>query len=320
MPDHRWSAAELVEAYHLGHAAGHLVDTGLLDDQERPAAELAAAHGVDPAVLAGMLDFLAVRTDLVAKGANGFRLGPGLGPVERGLIDQYVGAYGPNVAALPEVLAGTVDGRSLTDRDRHARAFAAAPGAGAALLPGLLGQLGLDHVLDLGCGSGELLAELAARNPDFHGHGVDANPGMIDVARARALPADRIGFTVGDVTDPQTCVPEDVRTGTQALVASNLLNEFFATEGAAAGWLQRLGKAFPGRVLVVVDYYGVLGHTTEPPPLLALHDWIQLLSAQGTPPPDLDGWQAVYQDADCQLLHAVQDRKASVFVHLLRLP
>jgi SAM-dependent methyltransferase len=271
-------------------------------------------------VLGGMLEFLAARTDLVHRGETGFRLGPGLGPAERGLIDQYLGAYGPNVEALPGILSGAVDGRSLADRGRHARAFADTAGAGAALLPGLLGKLGRDHVLDLGCGSGEMLAELAGRDPAFHGHGVDANPGMIDVARARDLSPERVRFSVGDVTDPRSCVAADVRAETEVLTASNLLNEFFGTEGAAAGWLRRLGEAFPGRLLVVVDYYGVLGHSAEPPPLLALHDWIQLLSGQGTPPPDLAGWQSVYERAGCRLLHAIQDVRQSVFVHLVRLP
>jgi SAM-dependent methyltransferase len=320
MPERRWSAEDLAEAFHLAHAANHLVDIDLLDEVERSVDELAAARGLDPAVLGGMLEFLAARTDLVSRGDTGFRVGPGLGPVERGTIDQYLGAYGPNVAALPDVLTGSVDGRSLTDRVRHARAFAGAPGAGAALLPDLLARLGLDHVLDLGCGSGELLAELSGRDPAFHGHGVDANPGMIDVALARALPADRVRFSVGDVTDPQTCVPDDVRTATEVLVASNLLNEFFGTSGAAADWLRLLGKAFPGRVLVVVDYYGVLGHSADPVPHLALHDWIQLISAQGVPPPDLDGWQSVYRQAEAELLHAIQDVRASVFIHLVRLP
>lgn len=320
MPEQRWSAADLAEAFHLAHAVNHLVDADLLGDQECPVDELAAARGLDPVVLGGMLEFLAARTDLVSRGETGFRSGPGLGPAERGVIDQYLGAYGPNVAALPEILSGAVNGRSLTDRVRHARAYADTSGAGAALLPDLLGKLGIGHVLDLGCGSGELLAELAGRDPAFHGHGVDANPGMIDVACARGLPGDRVRFSVGDVTEPQACVPDDVRADTEALVASNLLNEFFGTSGAAACWLRLLGGAFPGRLLVVVDYYGVLGHRAEPPPHLALHDWIQLISAQGVPPPDLEGWQSVYRQADCRLLHAIQDSKTGVFIHLVRLP
>jgi SAM-dependent methyltransferase len=319
MPE-RWSATDLAEAFHLAHAVNHLVDAGLLDDQECPVGDLAAARGLDPVVLGGMLEFLAARTDLVSRGETGFRLGPGLGPAERGIIDQYLGAYGPNAAALPDILSCAVNGGSLTDRVRHARAYADTPGAGAALLPGLLGKLGLNYVLDLGCGSGKLLAELAGRDPAFHGHGVDANPGMIDMAWARGLPADRVRFSVGDVTDPRASVPDDVRTETEVLVASNLLNEFFGTSGAAAGWLRLLGGAFPGRLLVVADYYGVLGHSAEPPPRLALHDWIQLISAQGVPPPSLDGWQSVYVEADCQLMHAIQDPKASVFIHLVRLP
>ena len=320
MPEQRWSAADLAEAFHLAHAASHLVDAGLLDDKEYPVDELAAARGLDPVVLGGMLEFLAARTDLVSRGETGFRVGPGLGPTERGVIDQYLGAYGPNAAALPDILSGAVNARSLTNRARHARAYAGTSGAGAALLPDLFRKLSLDHVLDLGCGSGELLAKLAARDPGFHGHGVDANPAMIDLARARDLPADRVQFSVGDVTDPQACVPDDVRAGTEVLVASNLLNEFFGTLGAAADWLRLLGGAFPGCLLVVVDYYGVLGHSADPPPHLALHDWIQLISAQGVPPPDLDGWQSVYRQADCELKHVIQDSKTSVFIHLVRLP
>jgi SAM-dependent methyltransferase len=320
MPERRWSATDLAEAFHLAHAVSYLVDAGLLGDTEDPVDELAAARGLDPVVLGGMLEFLAARTDLVSRGGTGFRAGPGLGPAERGVIDQYLGAYGPNAAALPDILSGAVNGRALTDRVRHARAYAGTSGASAVLLPDLLGKLGLDHVLDLGCGSGELLAELAGRDPAFHGHGVDASAGMIDVARARDLPADRVRFSVGDVTDPQSCVPDDVRADAEVLVASSLLNEFFGTSGAAAGWLRLLGEAFPGRLLVVVDYYGVLGHSAQPPPQLALHDWIQLISAQGVPPPNLDGWQSVYREADCRLLHAIQDSKTGVFIHLVRLP
>ena len=45
-----------------------------------------------------------------------------------------------------------------------------------------------DRVLDLGCGSGDLTAVLAALVPDGHVVGVDAQPSMLDEARRRARP------------------------------------------------------------------------------------------------------------------------------------
>jgi len=51
------------------------------------------------------------------------------------------------------------------------------------------------RVVDLGCGTGELTALLAARWPGAVVEGVDSSPAML----ARARPGDRLRFTVGDV-------------------------------------------------------------------------------------------------------------------------
>lgn len=323
-PGARWSVAELVEAFHLAYAADFVVATGLLDGTERPAAVLAARAGVDPTLLAALLELLAGRTDLVARGPQGFKEGPGLGPVAAATIDQYVGAYGPNAAALGDVLAAPDRGRDLVDRDRHAMAFTRAPGPAAVLLPDLLARLGLGDVLDLGCGTGELLVTLAAGDPRFRGWGVDANPEMVRTAeeRRRRCGVDdaRVRFFVGDVREPAGWGPPDVLEGVRTVVAASLVNELFHPDASTAvRWLERWREALPGRVLVVVDYYGALGHTSDPPPARAVHDWIQLLSSQGVPPPDLDGWEAVYRAAGCSLLHAVEDGEAGVFIHFVRL-
>jgi ubiquinone/menaquinone biosynthesis C-methylase UbiE len=54
-----------------------------------------------------------------------------------------------------------------------------------------------EHILDVGCGTGYLLRQLAGRYPDAPVlAGIDAAPGMIDVARSAAADP-RLSFTVG---------------------------------------------------------------------------------------------------------------------------
>ncbi|MFN2562874.1 MAG: trans-aconitate 2-methyltransferase [Jatrophihabitans sp.] len=60
------------------------------------------------------------------------------------------------------------------------------------------------RVADLGCGSGELTAQLAQRWPSAQVDGIDSSPEMI----AAAPPADRVTYRVGDVSS--WTPPDDV--------------------------------------------------------------------------------------------------------------
>ncbi|TDD77666.1 trans-aconitate 2-methyltransferase [Actinomadura rubrisoli] len=74
--------------------------------------------------------------------------------------------------------------------DERARPFAE--------LIGRIGGAEPGHVVDLGCGSGELTATLAARWPDAVVQGIDSSPEMIAAARAHEIPG-RLAFEVADV-------------------------------------------------------------------------------------------------------------------------
>lgn len=72
------------------------------------------------------------------------------------------------------------------------------------------------HVVDLGCGTGDLTAELLARWPTARVDGVDASEAMLEKARARAVPG-RLEFHAGDLATWQPPAPPDVLVSNAAL-------------------------------------------------------------------------------------------------------
>src|SRR5262249_44606042 len=176
----------------------------------------------------------------------------------------------------------------------------------------------------IGCGTGALLVEMARAEPSFRGWGVDPSDAMVEKARARAraiVPEAELSFRVCEPDRPAAALEDADRQRVDTVVASSVLNELFhPDDGSAVQWLTSLGAALPGRLLVVADYYGVLGRVAHPPPGRALHDWVQLISGQGVPPSDVGGWESVYVRAGARLVHAAEDERDGIFIHLVQLP
>ena len=293
------SSLDLVEALQLAQAVARLHDRGLLTSlsQPRTAEELAKKHRVDVVILRGTLDYIAARTNLVRKQGDRFVATRHYDAASKFLLDVYALAYGgPGV-----------------DRRRLARAFKSASPSGA--LPAIIRQLGFNHVLDLGCGSGSLLVALARDDPHFVGWGIELDPAMCKVARANvrtARVAGRVKIFRGDAMRPK------IRAGVQAVVASQLANEMFGSGTARViAWLRRVRRAFPDRPLLIADYYGRLGTGRRTGRETLLHDFIQLISGQGVPPADRKEWQRLYDAAGCRLVHVIEDTHTTLFVHLV---
>lgn len=96
-------------------------------------------------------------------------------------------------------------------------------------------------VVDLGCGPGELTAELADRWPGARVLGIDNSAEMIDAAREQARPPN-LAFELGDVADWQPAGPPDV------IVCSAVLQWVPGHFRLAAGWARGLA---PGGCLAV---------------------------------------------------------------------
>ncbi len=142
------------------------------------------------------------------------------------------------------------------------------------------------EIWDLGCGTGEHAALLAARHPDAGVHGLDSSPDMLAAARRRATPVD---WVLGGV---ETWVPE---------VAPDLI-----FSNAALQWLPGHDRLFPrlagqlagGGVLACqmpmafeTQHHRILRETAEQGPWAGLTASARLI--RPTPPmDDYYGWLA----------------------------
>jgi hypothetical protein len=98
-----------------------------------------------------------------------------------------------------------------------------------------------------------------------------------------------------------------------------VVNEMFGRgPSSVTAWLMKLRKLLPGRPVLIADYYGRLGFPEIPADRYTmLHDFVQLISGQGIPPPRLEEWQDVYHSAGCRLVHVTEDSASTRFLHIV---
>jgi SAM-dependent methyltransferase len=330
MTSPKWSAFDLAEACQLARAVAVLNDLEVFASQTPfTAKQLAAKHSLDPKLLSGVLEYVARRTLLLQPRAREtFVASRASSRTARFLIDLYVGAYGGSTAELARVLRDPAGAPASVDRVRHARAFAALDSASLGVLPDLIKALEFNCTLDLGCGNGNLLLELAGRNPSFMGWGIDSNRAMLKIARNSLRGTGlqkRITFLPADCRQLRQTLPESVRSRIQSITCCNVANEMFGRgDREATKWFRELRKIFPGRLFLNSDYYGRLGYRANRRSRPAeretlLHDYVQLISGQGVPPPTRTAWRSIYAQAGCRLVHVVEDTSTTRFIHIVAL-
>lgn len=318
------SVFDLVEDLHLAHALLSLDELGVLSSLQTPttAARAARAHGLDPRLLHGTLEYLAARTDLIRKQRDRFVVTPAYAHQARFLLNLYGGTYRRLATQHAQLLRDPSRAAALVDKTRYARALDVADPRWFSGMAAFVQQLQLNEVLDLGCGSGQLLIQLAGARPEFIGWGVERNRATCRVARARITTAGmtrQLRIFEGDAERIQLTVPRAVRDRIKAVTASHVVNDLFQTGSArVVTWLRGLRRQLPGRLLILNDYYGRLGSTVRGLHReTLLHDYVQLLSGQGIPPPRLSDWRALYEKAGARLVHVLEDTSTTRFIHLV---
>jgi SAM-dependent methyltransferase len=317
MTSAKWNVFDLVEAYQLSRAVAVLNDLSVFQSQTPfSAKQLAAKHGLDAMLLAGVLEYVALRTDLLRRTVRQEFVV--MRKNSRFLIDLYTGAYGSTAEQLAEILRDPAIAPASVDRVRYARAFESLDSAALGILPDVISALEFNYTLDIGCGNGDLLAELARRNPSFVGWGIDSNPAMHKLARA----GKGVRFLKADGTRLREEIPESVRSQIRSITCCNFANEMFAEgERQAIKWFRELHKLFPGRPLLNCDYYGRLGRAKNRKQQreALLHDYAQLISGQGIPPATMAEWRLIYSKAGCRLVHVIEDTSTTRFIHIIAL-
>lgn len=323
----------VAEGFYLAHIVYHLHRAGLLDGlgAGRTPAELAAEHGSDEPLLRSLLEYVRQRSDIVVRDESGvYALNAEYQPYHRfGFhLDKFIGAYGLAFRRLGESLASPALGLEFVDDRMLSEAFHRAGSASVATEAAIVRAWQIRSLIDLGCGPGTLLCDLALGNPGFRGWGVDASPRMLALAveRARAAGVEHaLRFVCGDARDLSDHLTGDDLRSVEGLHCRSLFNELFRDgPGEAVKLVAQLAELFAGRLLLVGDYYGRLGFDEDVPATHAhtlLQDVAQAVSGQGIPPPDLDGWAEIYRAGGAQLLHGYEGDHAGIvtFVHVVRL-
>ncbi len=334
----RLTLLDAIEGMYLAEAVDFLHREGLLaalgEGASVPA--LAEAHGFDADALLRLVEYVALRCDVLERidGERGARYAAspayrdGSGPAY--LLDQYAGGFGPALRNLREVLRAPAEAGRFVDRARHGAAYRyAASGSNAPEVIALVEELGIGVLLDVGCGGGQLLAELAAARPEFRGIGIDANPAVIEPAR-RAL-ADRgltgrVELLCGDIPSLETQLSPERRASVDALAAVSVANAYAAGYPGRTieDFLRALQALFPNRFLFLCDYYGRLGAVPDEPERFRrtlLHDLAQVISGEGVPPAEIAAWRAIYERAGCSLVAHFEGEADGIarFVHLIQL-
>jgi SAM-dependent methyltransferase len=323
-----------IEGFYVTHILDHLHRAGVLRALAEGAqiAAIARRFGFDRKLLTDLLDYVSLRSNVVSRIGSGarkrFALAEGTNiSFLAHVLDQYVGAYGPCLVGIPRILKRPSAGRNLVDAARHARAFSR--GEPTHELVALIEALELNGLLDIGCGGGQLLTTLARRRKSFFGIGIDVNPHMVTAARRLTVQsglADRLDVRRSDFKGIAKAIAKRERDEIGGICAVSVANGFFGPDRRAGidTFFAHLKRLFPGRLLVLHDYYGRLGSAPQQSASYKrtlIHDVAQILSSQGVPPNDLRAWRRIYARNSVKLLHALKGQNEGVtwFIHVVLL-
>lgn len=179
-----------------------------------------------------------------------------------------------------------------------------------------ISDLKVDTVVDLGCGSGDIIIDFCKRQKSFRGIGLDIDPQAIQVAKENVKKNqldDRIELVTGDMLDPSTYSHKIESKGEKvAFNAIMALHEFLIHgEIAVVNVLKKMKKEFPGSYFILGEFNRC---TDEEFSKIPIYERMHMLFYQeiihGLTDQDLaslDTWKKMFNEADVKLLEYKSD-------------
>lgn len=324
---------DAISGFYTVKALDALHSSGILTElvSGKSVSQVCDERKIDHLFVSYLLRYLTIATDVVVNpnGGEHFLLGENYSLNDAAhLVDLYLGAFGPCSDNLQATLVDPTKGEQYVNATRHALAFGERSGSASPYFSSIIEEIEVSFLLDLGCGGGGMLKDLASSNSKFEGLGVDANADVISFA-SRTVPescGDRVQFKCGDFMRLNLVLSEEEIAKVQAISFRSAANGFFGWDekrsfSALIGQLKRM---FPGKLLFIGDYVPVLdlkSDQSEVPFRTLIHDFAQVISSQGLPPSSHEEWIGLYKMLDVSVigLYGYGDEHIKHFIHILRL-
>lgn len=228
----------------------------------------------------------------------------------RGVLTLYIGGYQSILSQLGPLLRGEI---SVEDSTLQRSAAHAALGTEnitcVSIVPAViryLEEVGVETVVDLGCGSGGFLLQWARLGETRHGIGVDMSREAISQARCQAETwrvSDRVTFLQGEVGTSRMRLPTEIVDRADAVTAMYMLHEFGRDgRGRIVEVISSLKRSFPGKRFIFLEAPPVdpfaLGAADQSDHFLLDYLLVHPLSRQGLPRTPED-WASIAEDAGC---------------------
>jgi SAM-dependent methyltransferase len=315
----------LVSEAFLAQILVALWDSGVYEYlRERGRIEIGAAGkdlNLDPEILRSLIEYL-VGWGILAPEDQSFILTakgrPYWNYITRGLLTFQLAGYNQLLVNLGPLLRKEID---INDPrlDRSGRLVASGSGyslLGSNTIPWILKlikQIGGSYVMDIGCGAGDFLTQLALRWPEGGGLGIDMNGDAIDKARVnaeRAGVSDRLSFFHTKLSVEPMSIDKKYLERVDTLTAMYILHEFAGWGGPEAirDAISQLVAQFPGRKLLMLEGERAdpVAMCANPPRTLAQLDYsfIHPISRQG-PLRTVAEWEQIIRSAGATLVERI---------------
>ncbi len=315
----------LVSEAYLAQVLVALWDSGLYEYiRNRNSVDIGAASenlGLDPEILGCLIEYL-VGWGIMAQQGTSFVLTekgrPYWNYITRGVLTAHLAGYNQLLTHLGPLLRKEMD---INDPRLNRCGRLVASGSGYALMGSgtipwilkLIKQLGGRYVMDIGCGAGDFLIQLALNWPDGAGIGIDMNREVVAEANQNAERcgvSDRLTFCHAQLSAAPMPIRPEALSQVDTLTAMYLLHEFAGRGGPAAivAAMTQLRKQFPGRKLLMLEGERAdpVALQTAPPRTYAQLDYsfIHPLSRQG-PLRNPAEWEDIIRSAGAKLLDRI---------------